>query len=300
VAPEHQIVINNVSLVTTVLNENKSIELFLASYRDQKARAEEFIILDGGSTDGTTDVVSKFILNNLELNITLIVDSTCSRGCSAGPIARGRNMAIENAKYDIVVVTDAGCKLHRDWLYELIDAFTDADVVSGWYEPLMNNKFQRSYAQAYLLPLQCIDRDNFLPSSRNIAFRKECWQAVGGYPELTYNAEDTIFDLALKKAGYKFVFCEKALVYWDVPTSMYDVCKKHYTYGYGDGQYGLFGNHFKSTKKLLKLIMPITYLYSYKSGYRGLMCGIIKYCIDLSWRIGYFRGNMNVVDYKFK
>ena len=48
----------------------------------------------------------------------------------------------------------------------------------------------------------------------SVAFRKSAWKDVGGYPEWLETAEDTLFDLNLKKAGKKFVLAKDAVVRW--------------------------------------------------------------------------------------
>ena len=124
----------NISLITTLYNESKNIEAFLDSYKKQTVYADEFIIVDGGSTDGTINFINNFIEKNKDLNIRLIVDESCSKKFVKGPIARGRNVAIKNAKYHYIAVTDAGCVLDSKWFEEIIKPFQDkkVDVVSGW------------------------------------------------------------------------------------------------------------------------------------------------------------------------
>ncbi len=47
-----------------------------------------------------------------------------------------------------------------------------------------------------------INPSTYLPPGGSIAFKKELWAAVGGYPEwLTSTGEDTTFDLELKLQG---------------------------------------------------------------------------------------------------
>ena len=83
--------------------------------------------------------------------------------------------------------------------------------------------------------------DEFLPSARSIAFKKFAWDKVGGYPEqLTLTAEDTLFDLNLKKAGCKFAFAPKAVVYWRVRSNVKNLFRQYYLYSKGDGEAGIF------------------------------------------------------------
>ncbi len=271
-----------VSLITTLYNESDNIERFLESYKNQTKYADEFIIVDGGSTDGTIENIKEFSNENKALNIKLIVDKTCSKKCVAGPIAKGRNVAIENAQYEYIAATDAGCVLDSRWFEEIVKPFEDekVDVVSGWYEALITNNFQKDYAEVAMPKLSSLDRENFLPSSRSIAFKKSCWEKVGGYPTMTYTAEDTKFDLDLKKAGCKFVFTEKAFVYWECPKSLDEAKQKHFSYGYGDGQ--LKQMYIMYLKVLILLLLQpikkINYIQRkiYLSAIKGYWRGIIN------------------------
>lgn len=275
-----------VSLITTLFNESDNIERFLESYENQTKYADEFIIVDGGSTDGTIEKIEKFSNENKALNIKLIVDKTCSKKFVAGPIAKGRNVAIENAQYEYIAATDAGCILDCRWFEEIIKPFEDesVNVVSGWYEALITNDFQKDYAEVAMPKLSSLDRENFLPSSRSIAFKKNCWEKVGGYPAMTYTAEDTKFDLDLKKAGCRFVFTEKAFVYWECPKSLEEAKQKHFSYGYGDGQLKqMLWVHMKIAISLmipyrlknLKLI-KIIYIAALSGYIQGILKGINK------------------------
>lgn len=276
----------NISLITTVYNEETSIMPFLQSYQAQRRHANEFIIVDGGSTDRTAEMIGGYAEKNPHLNIKLLVDATCSKKLSKGPIARGRNVAIAEARHEIIAVTDAGCLLSEGWLEEIVQPFTESavDVVAGWYEPTLKNSFQERYAGVFLPSLATLDRENFLPSSRSIAFRKEAWAKVGGYPEGTYTAEDTAFDISLKTSGCRFAFNDRAVVYWSCPKTLDEACKKHYMYGFGDGQYRLFKAVYG--KIIFGLLFPCKYLF--RSKYREV--GGMAYLVNASLVKGYLKG----------
>lgn len=277
------------TLITTLYNEAENILNFLESYKNQTKYANEFIIVDGGSNDNTASLIENFSSKNIELNIRLIIDKTCSKKYITGPIAKGRNVAIENAKYDYIAVTDAGCILDENWFEEIVKPFEDenVDVVAGWYEANITNNFQQKFSDILMPKLETINRDAFLPSSRSLAFKKSCWKKVGGYPTLTYTAEDTKFDLDLKDSGCKFYFTDKAFVYWDVPFDMKEARDKLFNYGYGDGQLKLMlGNKLFKT---LFIFFPIHILLSKQKRQHPLLA----YILFLYNRLGFLKGLLN-------
>ncbi|WP_175060130.1 glycosyltransferase [Thermococcus sp. 2319x1] len=225
-----------VSLICTVKNEEESIRELLDSMLNQVALPDEIIIVDGGSTDNTVQIIREYIRRGAP--IKLIVKEGAN-------IAEGRNIAIRNSRNDIIASTDAGCVLDKNWIYEITKPlFEDpsVDVVIGWYEPLAATKFEEIAAELTYPKLKWVKKNlhKFLPSSRSVAFRKKCWERVGGYPEHLYTAEDTVFDIEMKEAGCNFVFNPKAFVYWKVRPSLRSLFKAHYLYAKGDAEAGLY------------------------------------------------------------
>ena len=131
----------NYSLITTVFNESKSIARFIESINKQSEFPDEFIIVDGGSTDDTINRIKELIDPNI--NLTIIMDASCNKAYSKGPIAKGRNRAVKEAKFQNILVTDAGCVLDEFWVQHMKNGFKDgAVVVSGNYKALKGNSFQ--------------------------------------------------------------------------------------------------------------------------------------------------------------
>lgn len=214
-----------ISLAITVKNEGKSIYHLLDSIRYQKKVPNEIIIVDGGSTDSTNPIIQKF--KNL-LPIRLIK----RKGVN---ISQGRNIAVKNCKNSIIAVTDGGCRLDENWLYEITRPFknNNIDVVAGIYKGKRNSRFQKICDNLLIYNFDKIDINSFQPSSRSIAFRKQAWKDVGGYPEWLEYGEDTYFDIRLKKAGKRFYLNKKAMVYWDMfdgYSNLFNTYFHHYSF----------------------------------------------------------------------
>lgn len=228
-----------VSVICTLKNEATSISSFIESLLSQSRVPDEIILVDGGSKDNSQEIIKSYIKKGAPIH--LVVKDGIN-------IAEGRNLAIKYAKYDLIASTDLGCILDSDWLKNLIEPFekcSETDVVCGWYKPESNNTFEKCLADVTYPKLENVLKDptKFLPSSRSVAYKKKCWKDAGGYPEWLYTAEDTTFDLNLKKMGCKFVFAPNAFVYWKTRPNIKSALKQYYLYGIGDGQSRLF---FKS------------------------------------------------------
>lgn len=243
-----------VSAISTVYNEESSVEEFLDSLLLQSRKPDEIVIVDGGSTDRTAQIIREY--SQKEALIKLIV----KKGAN---ISQGRNIAIKNVKYEIIASTDAGCRLDKDWLKNIMNEFDDdTDVVGGNTIPDPKSEFEKCVVEVTMDKQGSVNGKDFLPSSRSIAFRKSAWKAVGGYPEYLYTAEDTIFDINLRKAGYKFRYAADAKVYWKVRSKLRSVFKQHYLYSKGNAEAGLYNlkNFFNRFLDMLGLVIILIIL----------------------------------------
>ncbi len=243
-----------VSVITTVLNEEKSIEALLRSLLDQKRTPDEIIICDAGSTDRTVAIIRKQIEEGYP--IRLVIEKRANR-------SRGRNLAIGEAKGEIVASIDGGCIAAMDWLAKLIAPFESdnpPDITSGYYQPEADSPFEDAIAVATVPEPIEVDPETFLPSSRSVAFRRAAWERVGGYPEYTSYAEDTEFDLRLRAAGYRFQFVPDAVVRWRMQTTLWGVYRQFFRYARSDGELGHWFGHYAKAYLVLALFVSLLVL----------------------------------------
>lgn len=217
-----------VSLITTERNEAESIGEFIESALSQSYTPDEIIIADGGSTDGTVEIIERYIKNGAPIRLVK----------APGNRSVGRNAATAASRNEVIAVTDVGCRLDKDWLKHITEPFRqnpDAMAVAGFYIPEPKTYFEKVSGILMYHENDHIDLGKWVPSGRSVAYKKEAWQKVGGYPEYTNFNEDTPFGLNLRKAGYKFEDGLKAVAYWRPRTNLKDFYRQFYWYAVGDG-----------------------------------------------------------------
>lgn len=245
-----------VSVVITVLNEQDSIGKLLKPLVSQTKKPDEIILIDAGSTDRTVEMIKKF--QRTHKKIRLLVKPGANRSV-------GRNIGVERAHGPIIAITDAGCIPKKDWLEKLTDPFKDksVDVVGGYYKPEGNSIFQKSLAVYTCVLDHQLNPKTFLPASRSLAFRKEIWKKVGGFPEHLSTCEDRVFVEKLKKTKAKFTFAKEAIVYWKQKNTWQDAFIQLYTYAKGDTE-ALYLPHVKKillvwARYLLGILLLVTF-----------------------------------------
>jgi glycosyltransferase involved in cell wall biosynthesis len=224
---------SDASVIVTVKNEASTIDRLLDSLAQQTVLPSEVVIVDGGSTDGTVERIES---NPQRLPIKLLFRPGTN-------ISQGRNEAIRAASGGIIASTDAGVRLVPQWLEKLTRPLREdpsMGVASGFFLPDPQTVFERALG-ATVLPVEAdIDPHRFLPSSRSVAFRKEAWEKVEGYPEWLDFCEDLVFDFALRDAGYKFLFVPEAVAYFRPRSSLAAFGRQYFQYARGDGKADLW------------------------------------------------------------
>lgn len=215
-----------VSLVTTVRDAGPAIEEFLASVARQTRAPEEIVVVDGGSTDGTFELLSR------AEGITLLREPGAN-------ISRGRNVAIRAATHEVIAATDADCVLAPDWLERLVEPIQrGADVAAGFYEPIATSLLEVCAAAA--IPLREELTPDWMPSSRSVAFRREAWEAAGGYPEWLDIGEDMYLDHRWRAAGVRMDPAPDAVAYWRVRPTAAETWEQYVRYAEGDALAGMY------------------------------------------------------------
>ena len=216
-----------VTLVSTVKDAGPHIQGFLASIALQTRAPDEVVIVDGGSTDGTVE-----ILRRAE-GITLIEEPGAN-------IAGGRNVAIRAATHDLIALSDADCILEPSWLSFLVERLeAGADVAMGFYAPETETFLQRCMSAVNLPDAAELREDRFMPSGRSMAFRRASIEAVGGFPEWLDIGEDMYVDHRWRELGLDMRLVPEAIVRWRMRDTVAETWTQYFRYARGDAIAGM-------------------------------------------------------------
>ncbi len=273
----------SVSVIATVYNEGPALARLLDSLVAQSRPPDEVVICDGGSSDDTVAILHSYANRLPQLQVLVEVGAN---------ISRGRNLAIAAASGPIIAATDAGVRLDPQWLERLIFPFETAHAplgVAGFFLPDATNVFETAMGVTVLPLAHEIDPDTFLPSSRSVAFRKDVWQAAGGYPEWLDYCEDLLFDFAVNAQQpdkpSAFAWQPDALVYFRPRSSLGAFAKQYYRYARGDGKADLWRKRHAIRYATYFVALPALLghalwgFFARWLGWAGLVAGLIVYCL---------------------
>ena len=229
----------SISLVVPVKNEEDSLSALFESISSQVRKPDEVIFVDAGSEDKTAFLLKEF--QKKEKSITVI----SGKGSLPG---EGRNIGVNNSKYEWIAFTDAGIKLDSKWLYELEKKALEehADIVYGHYEVDKVNSYAENYEIAVVTPPEVIQGEPIRHHSVvSLLITKQLFKKVGGFPASIRAAEDRIFMKNADREAKRISFASRAVTFWTPPLNDTQLWQRFYLYSCHDILAGEFENWHK-------------------------------------------------------
>lgn len=189
-----------ISVITPVFNAAATLEKTILSVLEQNSSAElQYIIIDGGSTDGSLDIINRY-----QDQIALIV-SECDHG-----VYDAMNKGIALATGEIIGIINADDWYNPGTLQTVEETFTHnstADIVYSPVETYFNGEYLIRFVPGSLerLPFK------FTLNHPSCFIKKQVYDHLGTY-DLSYSiAADYEFILRAYAAGFSFHYIEVSL-----------------------------------------------------------------------------------------
>lgn len=202
-----------ISIVIAARNEEESIEACITSIiaNDFPSEKYEIILVDDHSTDATVEKAKA--LNASPLTILHHADYLQGKDIKAFKKS-ALNYAIQVAKGEIILCTDADCIMGRHWISSMVEKFIDPSthLVTGMVEISGTNlleNFQKIDCMGMMATTNAgIQTSNFiLANGANMAFRRASFMTVGGHGVEGLATGDDVF--LAEKMSSNFGNCVK-------------------------------------------------------------------------------------------
>ena len=190
------------SVVVVTLNEADNLRSTIDSLQPTLPDSSELIVIDDGSTDGSTDF--------LKDRDGVVVYRTDRVG-----IARARNLGASWAQGETVVFSDAHVRVPADWWAPLAAALKDSRIAAAGPAICdMNSPEWKGYGYRYegpdLLDMAWLKKERDEPylvpqlCGCFVAFRRDALEATGGFDVgmMGWGLNDSEFCMRLWRLGY--------------------------------------------------------------------------------------------------
>jgi len=291
---------NFISIVVPVRNEENNIANLLTGITSQSLPKDQFelIIIDDQSEDKTVEIVNEFIKDE-SLNLRLI-DNDYNAARKLSPKKSAIMRGVEEARGEIIVMTDGDCRIGTEWLESIQSSFDNdkvmftsgAVVLQGSnhiFSKIQSMEFASLIGAGAALinlnyPLMC--------NGANMAFRKSAFRHVNGYEgNMEKSTGDDVFLMQKIHKSFKnsvlFQKDQRALVYTGVQKSISGLINQRKRWA------SKWNKHLLSFSWFLPVMLFIHYL--------TFLVGVIALFIfpKIYWQLGILILIKIIVDYIF-
>jgi glycosyltransferase involved in cell wall biosynthesis len=186
----------SVTVIVCFHNEEANAPNILRDLADQDYTNVELLLVDDRSTDGTAALLASQSAKDPRFRVITIRQTP--KGWTSKKWAV--RTAIEAAKTDYVLLTDADCRLSLSWVHAMVYPFTQgADVVLGYspYEQLPSLLNRLIQFETYLTAVRYLTLDNpvRMAVGRCLGYKKSVFEASNRYDthRTTHSGDDDLF-----------------------------------------------------------------------------------------------------------
>jgi biofilm PGA synthesis N-glycosyltransferase PgaC len=223
----------NYVLITPARNEAQFIELTIKSVVTQTVRPLKWVIVSDGSTDGTDEIVKKFASDYSWIELVQMPERR-ERDFAGKVYAFNAGCArVKDLDYEFIVSLDADISFDMDYLSFLLGKLATNPTLG-----LVGTPFQEVSGQTYDYRFVSIEH----VSGACQVFRRECFEAIGGYKPLKGGGIDYLAVITARMKGWKTrTFTDKfCLHHRQMGTAERGAIAARFQYGVKDY---VFGNH---------------------------------------------------------
>lgn len=235
-------------LVTPARNEAQFIESTIKSVVAQTVRPLKWVIVSDGSTDGTDDIVSRYCVKYEWIELLRMPERKGRHFAGKAYAFNAGKAKADGKTYDVIANLDADITFEQDYFFYLLvklAADPSLGVVGTPYVETTGEIFDYRFTS----------RDHVSGACQ--VFRRECYEAIGGYVPVRVGTIDCIAVITARMRGWKTrTFTDKVCQHHrKVGTAQNGPVKANFTVGVMDYVMGnhplweLFRSAYQATRK---------------------------------------------------
>ena len=221
------------SIIVPIKNMVRTVKMLLDSLMnlDYDYNKLEILFIDGDSTDGTREIVSKYPVQLIQQE---------GQGLNAA-----RNTGIKYSSGEIIAYTDGDCIVPSDWAKNIIHNFWDPSVafvggtMEGYHKhDIYSNYMDETFFQVtpgFSIRIETTDlRLMEFPAGANMAFRRTALERVRFFDEdINYGFDDLqpVEEMSFK--GFRIVLDPQVNIFHRHRSNLKELLKQHFNYGRG-------------------------------------------------------------------
>ncbi|MBS1493931.1 MAG: glycosyltransferase [Bacteroidetes bacterium] len=204
---------NKVTIIVAARNEEKIIGQCITSLKQLTYNKEnlEIFLVNDKSTDATKEIMLKETSGH---SFFKVIDSRPESSTNLKGKANALDTAIMQSSGEIIIGTDADCKVNKEWVQEVVKYYDkDTAMVCGvTYINSSNSVFYKVQALdwVYLQTLASASSGINMTLScigNNLSFRKSVYEELGGYGNIPFSVtEDLALMQEIHSKGYKIKY----------------------------------------------------------------------------------------------
>lgn len=222
-----------ITVLCPTYNEKDHIENILQFFVASLPENKELFVIDGGSTDGTLDIIKKWTQKNKSIHLLHNPHKY---------VPHALNLALKSSTGEIIVRLDGHTTYSDNYFEKIIDTFekTGADIVGGPMNPKGESIIQKAIAYSTSnwfgignSKFHDITFNGYVDSVYLGAWKRSVFNEVGYFDEQLFRNQDDEFHYRAKSKGKK-IYLNSEIRSTYFPRSGYIALFKQYF------QYGLY------------------------------------------------------------
>jgi len=183
-------------MITPAYNEAGYIGRTIESVLAQSVLPQRWVIVDDGSTDATSQIVSEYARQHDWIRLVRRFKDPQQSYYSSNVYAIFEGIKnLGEIQYDYLAIVDADIELPKNYYSRIFERFEQDEklgIASGIYmDRLGENQFRKVLSDRRSTPKALM------------VFRRKCFEQIGGFIPMKYGGEDTVACFAARMHGWK-------------------------------------------------------------------------------------------------